>query len=76
MGDDGYFTGEIKAGLDFNKVIAMKNFLTNIKCPPSLSIFVSDDPKLDKLLPLIAGLTIWTVNRSLLDKLFGSEISW
>jgi len=69
--ENGYFTGEIKPGLDFNKVIAMKNFLTNIKCPPSLSIFVSDDPKLDKSPASMAGLTVWTINRSLLHKLLG-----
>lgn len=68
---DGYFTGEIVPGLDFNKEIGMKKFLKNINCPHGLSIFMSDDPKLEKGPASMAGLTIWTVNRSLLDRLFG-----
>lgn len=70
--DNGYFTGKIISGLD-NKGVTMETIVRNNGCPPSLSIFMSDDPETDKVPGSMAGLTIWTINRSWLKELFGYE---
>jgi phosphoserine phosphatase len=70
---EGKATGEIIHGLHFNKEKGMRNFLKGINCPPNLSIFMSDDPKTDIEPALLAGLNIWTVDRSFLDKVRGYE---
>ncbi len=57
--ENGYFTGVIEPGLDFNKKKGMDDFLEKVKCPHSLSVFMSDDPDSDKLPATEAGCAIW-----------------
>ena len=70
---DGHSTGKIKAGLGFTKKVVMRNFLLSIDCSPNLSIFISDDPKMDAAPASMAGLSLWTINVSKLDKLLECE---
>jgi len=70
---DTRFTGKIRAGLGFNKGMSMRNFLSSINCSPTLSIFISDDPRMDAVPASMAGLSLWTINVSKLDRLLGCE---
>lgn len=70
---DGRFTGKIRAGLGFNKGMSMRNFLSSIDCSSDLSIFISDDPRMDAAPASMAGLSLWAINVSKLDRLLGCE---